>query len=448
MISPIGQEFKEHREKILKIFHDNGINKGTILYQGAPEQLERYSDNDLKFVQESVFYWLTGWNYRDSTIFIDISTGTSTLAVVDMDLDYSIWSGPPISIETIKANTGVDNVVFNSQIQNEVEIDKSTIYTIEQPKTDEDQVDNINYTALYKAFCIANRVKSPMEIEWLRKASQITSEALVRTIKTIKAEGVFDSDGILNINEMDVSSIFEYNGCRLGCPDTSFFTICGAGKNAAYLHYRIKNGKIHDGDLILLDCGIFYNHYSGDVTRTFPANGKFTPIQREIYSYLLEEQVHLISLVKPGVTKDFLNKELYEGIFKIAQKCGILSQEEQFSKPISSIFIPHSLSHGVGVNVHCLSKFKGCPQIRDDWNYVLEPGMVITIEPGIYFNSNYLDFIKTNEKYKSINFERAYQLANEVGGIRIEDDVLVTEQGFEVLSTAPKYPDELEALFA
>jgi len=210
----------------------------------------------------------------------------------------------------------------------------------------------------------------------------------------------------------------------------------------------IKEGKIHNGDLILLDCGIFYNHYAGDVTRTFPANGKFTPIQREVYSYLLEEQVHLISLVKPGATKTSLNDEMFKGIFRIAQKCGLLPQEEQYSKTIASVFIPHGLSHGVGVNVHCISKFKGCPQIHDEWNYVLEQGMVITIEPGIYFNSDYFDLLKTDEKFKSINFERGYQLANEVGGIRIEDDVLVTETGAEILDDLPRTCEEVEAWMA
>jgi Xaa-Pro aminopeptidase len=224
--------------------------------------------------------------------------------------------------------------------------------------------------------------------------------------------------------------------------------IVAAGRSAAFLHYRDNNKALNDGELVLMDVGLFCEHYSGNVTRTFPANGRFSEEQRRVYELLLSAQIELIEEVRPGVSEMEIEKSAKRKITSICRELGIVGADA--SEKLGGFFMPHGLSHHVGCATHDMAGFTS-RSIHDDnpRGDRLQPGMVITIEPGIYFNPDWVDDkIRQDPGFAPIvNRDVVARLAGTVGGIRIEDDVLVTEDGREVLSTCPKTVDGLGALF-
>ena len=189
--------------------------------------------------------------------------------------------------------------------------------------------------------------------------------------------------------------------------------------------------------MILLDCGLFYQHYAGDITRTFPASGKFSDDQKLVYNALLAKQIELIEEVKPGVSMGALQMSMFDKVLQICKELKLVP-ESCTDLSYARFFCPHGLSHHIGCNVH--------DQCQSDGG-VLQPDMVISIEPGIYFHEERLK--KEAADLPQLDMALAMRYAKSVGGIRIEDDVLVTPTGFDVLSkNCPKKVEEIEALMA
>ena len=209
-----------------------------------------------------------------------------------------------------------------------------------------------------------------------------------------------------------------------GCP-VAFRSIVGGGANACTLHYLKNSDKLIDGDLVLIDAGVEYKYYCADVTRTFPVNGKFTPKQRAIYEAVLTTQLEVINQIRPGIRFNSLQllaerviTEHLVSLGLLKGKVGDLVAEQSF-KP----FFMHKIGHWLGLDVHDVGKYR----LDDTWR-ILEPGMVLTVEPGIYITPNTL----VDNKWLNI-------------GVRIEDDILVTENGCDVLTKMiPKTVAEIE----
>ena len=205
-------------------------------------------------------------------------------------------------------------------------------------------------------------------------------------------------------------------------------TIVGSGKNGTILHYDQNKSQIKDGDLILIDAGCEYKHYCSDITRTIPANGRFTDIQKELYQIVLDAQLEAIGMIKPGIRFNEPHKEVIKIITSGLIELGLLKgdvdkivEDKEYRK-----FYMHSTSHLLGMEAHDAGKYK-----VDDESRKLEPGMVFTMEPGIYIAQDLED---VDEKYLGI-------------GIRIEDNILVTENGYEVLTAkVPKTIEEIETV--
>jgi len=231
-------------------------------------------------------------------------------------------------------------------------------------------------------------IKSNQEIEYIRKASNITADGLIAAFKMAKP-GVW---------EYEMQAAVEYEYTRQGAMLRGFPSIIGSGQNNLILHYSDNNCQTKNGDLVVMDVGAKYMGYSSDITRTIPISGKFTEAQKEVYSMVLQVQKDAIAMIKPGL----LVNELEMFARNAFKKLGY----EQY-------FI-HGLSHPVGLDVHDISV-----------EQVLKPGMVLTIEPGLYFDPNDKN---APEKYKGF-------------GVRIEDTILVTENGYEILSS--KVPKEI-----
>jgi Xaa-Pro aminopeptidase len=260
-------------------------------------------------------------------------------------------------------------------------------------------------------------LKSYAEIKLMQRAADITAEAHRRAMKACKP----------GVHEYEMEAELMYAFLRGGSRAPAYNSIVGAGDNSCILHYIENKAEIRDGDLVLIDAGCEYQHYASDVTRTFPANGKFSNEQAEIYEIVLAAQIGTIEAIKPGVPwgtlQDISVRIITAGLIKLGLIEGVLSRalkDEAYKE-----FYMHRVGHWIGMDVHDVGNYR----MAGNWR-PLVPGMVTTIEPGIYISPNNRRLPK---KWRGI-------------GVRIEDDVLVTKTGHRILSKGiPKTIVEIEA---
>jgi Xaa-Pro aminopeptidase len=259
--------------------------------------------------------------------------------------------------------------------------------------------------------------KSQEDIASLRRAAEISAQGHVTAMKHCKP-GMY---------EYELEAIIEYVFRKNGATGVGYPSIVGSGFNTTILHYNTNNDQIKDGDLVLIDAGAEYKLFSGDITRTFPANGKFTKAQQAIYEAVLNANLEVIKMVRPGESFMKLHERAVEVVSDQLIDLGLLSgdRKEVIEKETYKQFFMHRTGHWLGMDVHDVGRYK----VQDGWRK-LEPGMVFTVEPGIYIAPG-TDGL--SEEYFNI-------------GVRIEDDILVTENGYEVLtSSVPKEVKEVEA---
>ncbi|MDP2226184.1 MAG: aminopeptidase P N-terminal domain-containing protein, partial [Moraxellaceae bacterium] len=262
--------------------------------------------------------------------------------------------------------------------------------------------------------------KSAEEIKIMRRAAAISSRAHVRAMQTARA-GLYEY-------ELEAELMHEF--LRGGCPAPAYNSIVGSGANACILHYVENNRAMQDGDLVLIDAGGELDHYASDITRTFPVNGRFSPEQKAIYELVLTSQLAAIESVKPGAhwntPHECVVNILTDGLLSLGLLQGSFS--ECVAKESYRQFFMHRTGHWLGMDVHDVGDYK----IDNQWRE-LEPGMVMTVEPGLYIAP---DCMTVDAKWRGI-------------GVRIEDDVLVTKTGHDVLTqAAPKTVADIEALMA
>ncbi|OHT05024.1 putative Xaa-Pro aminopeptidase [Tritrichomonas foetus] len=437
-----GSSFKKHRNKIIDILQNNDLSESLIFMPSPSEPKEEFTESELPFLQEGIFFWLTGWDKPSSSLIIDVKNRHSILITPHYDEEYEIWYGKAPSNDEIIEQTGVDEVLQGADtntVLNNLEKSLHPKHRLlafpHQPSQTNDDIGT-----LVCAVSIGRREKFDHEIISLRKASVTTSNALVEVMKNCKPE----------IPESNLEALFLFHGTLLGGRGLSFPITVASGKHAAHLHYSENKDIAHDGDLVLIDCGLYVDHYAGDVTRTFPVNGKFTEIQKKVYNAMLRAQNSLIECVKPGVTLYELENNLFVHIFEVLRMLKIVKIDEEYNRKVAELFCPHSLSHHIGVSVHDWSFYNGQSLLNVNIldAFTLLPNMVISIEPGIYFNARLLQRHVNNPEYAIVDFARALELADTVCAIRIEDDIRVTPDGREVLSTCPKTVEEIEAIMA
>lgn len=255
--------------------------------------------------------------------------------------------------------------------------------------------------------------KSNFEIDILRHACKISAQAHCRAMRSCKPS-MYEYQ-----LEAEILHEFVWQGAR----SPSYNTIVGAGNNGCILHYENNSALLKDGDLVLIDAGCEYQYYAGDITRTFPINGQFSQAQRDIYNIVLAAQYQAIDLLKPGTSimevNDHVVKTMVTGLVKLGIMQGDV--DSLIADKAYTAFYMHGLGHWLGIDVH---------DVGSGRDRILEPGMVLTVEPGLYINQN----ADVPECYKGI-------------GIRIEDNILITTSGNEVLtSDVPKEPEQIEKL--
>jgi Xaa-Pro aminopeptidase len=261
-------------------------------------------------------------------------------------------------------------------------------------------------------------IKSDAEIALMKAAAELSAQAHINAMEAV-TPGMY---------EYQLEGLMRNHCAQNGSRFDAYTSFVGSGHNACILHYNDNNQKINNGDLVLIDAGCEINHYASDITRTFPANGKFSDEQKALYQLVLDSQLAAIAEVKPGNTFNDPHvaalKVLTQGLVNLGLLTGDVATliEKEAYKP----FYMHKTGHWIGLDVHDVGAYK----IKGEWRE-LKPGMVLTVEPGLYVAP---DETSVDEKWRGI-------------GIRIEDDILVTETGHQVLSeSVPKSVAAVEAL--
>ena len=410
-----------------------------------PSALEAYRSNDsnYRYRQDSDFYYLTGFDEPESIAVIAPSREHKyTLFVRPRDPEREIWDGRRAGVDGAISQYGADAAFpiteFREQLGDIINNASNLYYRIGAPGNVE--LDEMLVAEMRRMRILGRKkinppqsivdagtilhemrlIKSDEEIEIMQRAADIAAEAHVEAMKTTKP----------GMKEYEIEALVEYIFRRSGAYAPAYTSIVGAGANATILHYINNDGVLNDGELLLIDAGAEYRGYASDITRTFPINGRFTKAQRDIYDLVLETQMACVEMVRPGTSGDELKNHSIEMLTEGMVRLGLLKgdpkkliEEEKYKQ-----FYMHGLGHFLGLDVHDVGRY-----YEKDESRRLEPGMIMTVEPGLYIAPDTKDI---PDQYRGI-------------GVRIEDDVLVTQNGPRVLSKkAPKQPEEIEELMA
>ncbi|XP_013377932.1 PREDICTED: xaa-Pro dipeptidase isoform X2 [Chinchilla lanigera] len=311
---------------------------------------------------------------------------------------------------------------------------------------------SVNNTILHPEIVECRVFKTDMELEVLRYTNRISSEAHREVMKAIK----------VGMKEYEMESLFQhYCYSRGGMRHNSYTCICCSGENAAVLHYghagAPNDRTIQDGDMCLFDMGGEYYCFASDITCSFPANGKFTEDQKAIYEAVLRSCRAVMNAMKPGVWWPDMHRLADRIHLEELTRIGILSGsvDAMVQAHMGAVFMPHGLGHFLGLDVHDVGGYpEGVKRIDEPGlrslrtARQLQPGMVLTVEPGIYFIDHLLDEALANQAQACFFNREVLQRFRGFGGVRIEEDVVVTDTGMELLTCVPRTVEEIEACMA
>lgn len=398
------------------------------------------TDFEYPFRQESNFLYLSGIQEPDFQLLIHLNSGDYHLFIPKRDANFAVWAGFIKTPEEYKAQYKPDVVHYDEELLSVLQkMNPETVFCLngeqaeaigkEGFKTD----DNLLKDAL--AYC--RIIKTDWEMDQLRKASDVASKAHTEVLENIKPE----------MKEYEVKALYEYVTTSEGLVHHPYNGIYASGKSSAVLHYVDNHQQLNEGDFFLIDAGAEYNGYAADITRTHPVSGSFKSVQRDLYHITLRAQNNALNAMKPGVKMEDLHMDSCRDITTGLLDMGLLTGnlDELMDKNIFSLFFPHGLGHLMGLDTHDVGGYpKGVKKIdRPGVKYLraritLEPRMVLTVEPGLYMIPALLKPAFENpEQSKYLNIPALEELLN-LGGVRIEDNVIVTEQGIENMTTVPK----------
>ena len=425
--------FSERRD----LLADKVLEDSAIIVSAASVK-SRISDTEYSYRQDSNFYYLSGYEEPESLILIRPNQDKERFIIFCRDRDplREQWDGfrtgqegviqdygadAAYSINSIdeimpKLLEGAKNIYFSmsapcgvdAKISSWVEdIRKNTRSGAEPPQ---------NLLSLDSILHEMRLIKESDEMDLMKQAANITTEAHIRAMQSVRP-GMYEY-------QLEAEYLYAFN--KNGARSPAYNSIVGGGNNSCILHYVENNAELQAGDLVLVDAGCEYQYYASDVTRTFPVNGKFSPEQREIYSIVLEAHKQSMEQAKPGNKWNLMHEKSVEVIVEGLLSIGLLqgSRDEIIDKGEYSKFYMHRIGHWLGMDVHDVGSYKQ----DGDWR-PLEEGMVMTVEPGSYL----LDSMEgVDDKWKGI-------------GVRIEDDIAITDSGFEILTPdVPRTIEEVE----
>ncbi len=388
--------FKFNREKLIDVLEDKSL---VVLYSGALKQMSY--DESYPFKVNTNFYYLTGIDQDNVylVIYKNKNVIKESLYIAKNDETLIKWIGAYLYPEEAKEISGIEDIHFIDEFNLDLtklvkqKATKNIYLDLEKIDFDgqvhfgyklKDLVNGIDFTKnvidVYPLITRIRGVKEDYEIDEFKKAVDITKRALEKVMEKLPS---------LNY-ENEVRGLFEGTIRALGNSDTSFATIAASGKNAATLHYALDNEPLKKDGMILLDLGAEYHKYHADISRTYPCDGVFKGKEKEIYEIVLGCNKYIISCIKPGETIRSLQNKTVEYLANECLKHGLIKDKEEIKN-----YYFHGISHHIGLDTH---------DPYPSYNTCLVPGMIISCEPGLYFE--------------------------ELGiGVRIEDDILLTEEG-------------------
>lgn len=393
--------FKKNRMKL-----SMELANGSILIMFAGKAPKKSNDYNYKFTPNRNFYYLCGIDEEHiNLVVIKDRSGNieERLYIREYDEKSAKWVGKSISLDKAKKISGIDDIRYLEDFKSDLNGLISTknlthIYLDLEKDSYEDNLTPNGFFAkdlkerysqifvhnVYPKLCILRMCKEKEEIKKIKIAIDKTRLGIEAMMKNAKP----------NMMEYQLESYFDFELKNNGVKDFSFPSIIASGQNGTILHYEDNNCEIEDDSLVLCDVGAAWNYYHGDITRTFPINGKFTERQKQIYNVVLNAELETIKALRPGHTFISINevtkKSLADGLIEL----GIMKDESELSN-----YYYHQVSHHLGLDTHDV----------EDYDAPFEEGMVLTVEPGLY-------------------------LSEEGIGIRIEDDVVITKNGCKVLS--------------
>jgi Xaa-Pro aminopeptidase len=431
------KEYAGRRKDLMSMMADNSI----AVIAAAPEKV-RSKDTLYPYKQSTNFSYLSGFSEPCAVMLLipNRQQGECVLFCRDKDPLRETWDGLRLGPIEAKRALALDDAFPIDDIDDilpgllegkshiyysvgkDKAFDKQLIQWVDEVTLDKesDSEPCCEQVDLDHLLAELRLIKSAAEIKLMRKAADISAEAHCRAMR-------FCQPGQY---EYQLQAEIEHQFMTSGATGPAYTSIVGGGKNACILHYIENQSALKSGDLVLIDAGCEYQNYAADITRTFPINGKFSTAQAAIYDVVLAAQAAAINCISPGVTYDQANKATIEVITQGLVELGILTGDvdQLIAEGAYREFYMHSVSHWLGMDVHDVGDYK----INNQWR-VYEAGMLLTIEPGIYIAA---DNQNVDKKWRGI-------------AVRIEDDILVTKAGREVLTDGvPKQRDQIESLMA
>ena len=427
--------YSERRDKLGSMLPKNS----AVVIAGASMQY-RNADSSYAFRQDSNFWYLSGFNEAESTLVLLINERNNVQSIAfvpEKDELKEIWDGYRAGPEGAMKDYGFDLAFNNTEIDQRLPdllaghnqvfypvgksqtLDADIIEWIKSAKSKDRHSSAIDIADASSKVGNQRLIKDEDEIKIMKKACQISAEAHVEAMKFVKP----------GMTEQEMEAFYQYEFSKRGGRFSAYTPIVAGGENACVLHYVENSKQLKDGELLLVDAGCEFELYASDITRTYPINGKFTAPQLAIYEVVLEAQLKSIEAISTNNNvmdaQIISEKVITQGLIDL----GILqgSMEELHAAGAFKDFYMHKIGHWLGIDVHDAGDY------MEDGDYMkFKPGMVTTVEPGIYISSS----SDVEDKWKGI-------------GIRIEDDILVTAEGNENLTAfVPSDPKEIEALMA
>ena len=427
--------YSERRNKLGSMLPKNS----AVVIAGASTQY-RNADSSHAFRQDSNFWYLSGFNEAESTLVLLVNEKNNVQSIAfvpEKDELKEIWDGYRAGPEGAMKDHGFDLAFNNTEIDHRLPdllaghnqvfypvgksktLDADIIEWIKSAKSKDRHSSAIDIADASSKVGNQRLIKDEDEIKIMKKACQISAEAHVEAMKFVKP----------GMTEQEMEAFYQYEFSKRGGRFSAYTPIVAGGENACVLHYVENSKPLKDGELLLVDAGCEFELYASDITRTYPINGKFTAPQLAIYEVVLEAQLKSIEAISTNNNvmdaQIISEKVITQGLIDL----GILqgSMEELHAAGAFKDFYMHKIGHWLGIDVHDAGDY------MEDGDYMkFKPGMVTTVEPGIYISSS----AEVEDKWKGI-------------GIRIEDDILVTAEGNENLTAfVPSDPKEIEALMA
>lgn len=426
--------FVERRQKVAE-----QLKNGVLIVSSGPEAM-RNGSVPHPFRQDTNLYYLTGFEEPESILVFRPGQKPETVMFVrERNPERETWDGFRFGPELTKQEFKIDEAYTIDQFPAKIADLIGTADSVHYRYFKNPEVDKLVDEALQAHKMSLGRtglgllpvhdadeliaelrvIKTDMDLLNHRMACEISSLVHAELMKATRP----------GMNEREIEGLFMYQIMKRGAARPGYNTIVAGGANACTLHYVFNDQTLKSGDLLLIDAGAEYNYFTGDITRTFPVNGKFTAAQAEVYEGVLKIQKTVIDAVRPGAVFQDLQDLAASLLTDLMLQLGLFEgrKEDIIAANKHRKYYPHGVSHFLGMDVHDAGQYRS----RDGQNRVLEPGMVLTVEPGLYIPA---DDTAAPERFRGI-------------GIRIEDNILVTANGNDNLTKAcPREIAEIEAL--